>query len=58
MRTPLLSLVLIISLGPFWHQTLLAEDKIPVEVRAISNDTVGKRLVFKIKEDIQQSAIF
>lgn len=58
MRTPFLSLVLIILLGTFCHQTLLAEGKIPVEVTATSNDTVGKRLVFKIRDDIRRSATF
>jgi hypothetical protein len=58
MRMSLLSIVLAILLSTFGHQTLLAEGKIPVEVKATSDDTVGKRLVYRIKEDIRRSATF
>jgi hypothetical protein len=39
-------------------QSILAQQKIPIEVKTISDDTVGKRLVDRIKEDIQLSATF
>ena len=39
-------------------QSILAQQKIPIEVITISDDTVGKKLVYRIKEDIQLSATF
>lgn len=39
-------------------QIILAQQKIPIEVKATSDDTVGKRLVYRIKEDIRRSATF
>jgi mRNA-degrading endonuclease YafQ of YafQ-DinJ toxin-antitoxin module len=39
-------------------QSILAQQKIPIELKTISDDTVGKKLVDRIKDDIQLSAIF
>jgi hypothetical protein len=54
-RTLPLVLTCLFALGP---QNILAQQKIPIELKTISEDTVGKRLVKKLIEDLQQSPTY
>jgi hypothetical protein len=47
--------IIVAFLFSLFPQNIFAQQKIPIELITIANDIVGKRLVNRIKEDIQRS---
>jgi hypothetical protein len=47
---------IVVFLFSLFPQNIFAQQKTPIELKTISNDIVGKRLVNRIKEDIQRSS--